>query len=350
MVASFVAGLFIFAAGTFLTQAQLARGFDRPSALLELILGIAGIVFGLVVHEAGHRVAGWTMHWECVRFGVGPYEFIRVDNGWKRQRVKMLWGAFVRQMPPSFKDYRRQKATTLISGPMSSLIWGLGFGTIALLAQDPLPFVVFGRLALWTWTGALELIPRYKNGIGSDGYRLWQVIRGGLPVDDLIRDSMAEASNFTPLRHRDWPHELIVRLAEGEDSYNIYLAYLHSMDSGDLDAASRYIARLIAQLPEQRPNSYYASESAYWLATHDGDPVAARKWMERTGPELLPEMRLRLEAAVALAEGDPGRAESLAKESRALLPTPAVHGSDLFGIDRLNHLLESAAVGQTVQW
>jgi hypothetical protein len=287
------------------------------------------------------------MHWQCVRYGFGPYEFFRAQEGWKRQRVKMLWGAFVRQMPPTFTHYRRQKALTLLSGPMSSLIWGLLFLAIGLSVETQANFLLFSRLGFWMLTGALELVPREHDGIGSDGFRLRQVIRGGEGVDDLIRESMAEASNFTTLRYRDWPHSLIVRLAAGQDSYNLYLACLHTIDSGDLEAAAEYMRRLIAELPQEKPQFHYACEAAYWLAYHGGDPIEARKWLERAGENIDPEVRLRAEAAVALAEGQPDRAGRLAKDAVSLLRTRQPSGSDEYEIDRLRPVLAGVAAAST---
>jgi hypothetical protein len=322
---------------------RLAHGFDHPTGLDIWVLWLVAIPITVIVHEAGHRLAGRAMGWQLIHFGFGPFEFSRENEGWKRHRVKMLPGAFVRQVPPSFTSYRRQKATTLLSGPMASLIFGLACAAIASTAAGSRSFELFGWFAVLSLASVLELIPRYRKGIGSDGYRLWQVIRGGQPVDDLIRESMAQSSNFTALRFRDWPHSVIVRLAAGQDSYNLYLACLHTIDSGDLEAAAEYMRRLIAQMPQEKPQFHHACEAAYWLASHGGDPIEARKWLERAGGNIDPEVRLRAEAAVALAEGQPDRAGRLAKDAVALLRAGRACGSGEYEMDRLRPVLAGAA-------
>jgi hypothetical protein len=126
-------------------------------------------------------------------------------------------------------------------------------------------------------------------------------------------------------------------------AYNIYLAYLHTLDAGDGEASSEYMRRLIAQLPGEKPNAHFACEAAYWLATYGGDTEGARKWMERAGQNVDPEVRRRAEAALALADGQPDRAESLANEALARIHTPAACGSAQFEIDRLRRVLSGAA-------
>jgi hypothetical protein len=339
MIATLVACIYVMAANGFLRQAGAARGFEPPSLETTVALWVAGILTCLIVHEAGHRIAGASLGWRCVRFGFGPVEFFREGESWRSRRVKTLWGAFVQQMPPSFAHYRLEKATTLLGGPVSSLIFGLMFAAIALTSANPVVFELFGKLGLCALVGVLELIPRLTGGIGSDGYRLWQVVRGGQAIDEMLRETMGIASNFTALRHRDWPHAPIVRLAAGDDPYNIYLAYLHTLDAGNVEAASEYMRRLIAKLPE-KPVSHFAIEAAYWLATYGGNAELARKWIERAGPDVERTSRLRAEAAVALAEGQPDRAESLANEALAQFRTPAACGSEEYDLDRLNYVLQ----------
>jgi hypothetical protein len=341
MIAQFLAAIYLVGGLEFLDHIGAERGFDPLSGVAALFFLAAGVPIYIAAHEGGHRIAGAAMGWRCIRFGFGPFEFFRKDKGWKRERVKMLWGAFVRQVPPSFTHFRGEKATTLLSGPVSSLFFGLLFISIAMASSTSTTFALFGRLGLLSFLGFLELIPYEKNGIGSDGYRLWQVLRGGEAIDDMFRDSVAEASNFTPLRFREWPREPILRLAKQDDPYNIYLAYLHTLDAGDTQAAAGYMRRFIAYLPGNL-GPHFGCEAAYWLAMYGDDAEAARTWMEFAGQDVDAEVRLRATAAVAWAEGQPDRAESLANESLAQIETPP-SGSAAFEIEQLTHLLASVA-------
>src|SRR5215469_4088314 len=95
-----------------------SRGFDSPGLLVVLAFAALGVVVSVVVHESGHLLAGRAMGWQPVAFGFGPFEFERKPDGWRRNRVKMLWGAFVRQVPPDFTKYRAQKTVTTSCGPL----------------------------------------------------------------------------------------------------------------------------------------------------------------------------------------------------------------------------------------
>jgi hypothetical protein len=349
MIGIVLACIYLLSGNVLLREIGEARGFDPPSWVVRMAMVALGAVVCMVTHEAGHRVAGATMGWRCVRFGFGPFEFYREGAGWKRQRVKMLWGAFVRQVPPSFVRFRREKVVTLLSGPMSSLVFGLLFAAIARTSSNSWSFALFGRLSLLTILGFLELIPYTLKGIASDGYRLWHVLRGGQAVDDMQRESLAEASNFTNLRHRDWPHPLLARLAAGNDPYNVYLAYLHALDAADYEGASGYMRRLIADLPEDRPYPYFACEAAYWLATYGGDAEGANKWLERAGTGVDSKALLRVQAAVAFANGEPDRAECLAKEALAQMSIPPSCGSDEYEVERLGYVLRAVAASDTAR-
>jgi hypothetical protein len=158
-----------------------------------------------------------------------------------------------------------------------------------------------------------------------------------------MREIMAEASNFNTARYRDWPRGAVERLAATGDWYSIYLAYLHTLDAGDVEASSGHMRRLIALLLEETPSSHMACEAAYWLATYGGDTDGARQWLNRAGQNVEPEVRLRAEAAVALADGQTDRAETLANKALALMRTPPACGSDACEIDLLNQIVRGAA-------
>ncbi|HUI81294.1 MAG TPA: M50 family metallopeptidase [Bryobacteraceae bacterium] len=338
MLAGYLANAYLFLALAYIGDVGDSLGIASPSWIAAIAYTVFGVFTWLLVHEYGHRLAGAALGWQCVRFGFGPLEFARTREGWKRERVKMLWGAFVRQMPSSFAHYRREKSITLISGALANVIFAVACGAVALSVRNAVVFPLFGRLAILSFTGVFSLIPHRSGDIASDGYNLWHLRRGGEYADSMQRESLAEASNHTALRHRDWPRDLIKRLAEGSDSYNLFLGYLQSLDAGEVDTASSYMSRLIAQLPEKEPFAYYAYEAAYWLAVYRQDPEAARQWIDRVPPDQVPDLRLRAEAAVALATGQADEAARLAK--RALEEQGEIRcGTDLYQTDRLHDLL-----------
>jgi len=130
--------------------------------------------------------------------------------------------------------------------------------------------------------------------------------------------------------------------AERGDAYFIYLAYLHSMDAGDEQAAAAYMRRLIAGMPEENPSPYYSCEAVYWLAMFGSQAEDAAKWMNRVGEQPIdPETRLRAEAALAFANGQSERAITLAKEALSLISDQPATGSSEYAADRLRYLLNT---------
>jgi hypothetical protein len=346
MLAIILQVIFCLVGVTRLESLGAYRGFEAAPFPLHYAFLALAVLVAVLVHESGHRIAGKLMGWNCTAFGFGPFAFYRDRKVWKRQRVKVLWGAFVRQMPPGFARYRQQKALTLMSGPLASLIVGGLFLAIVLDTQSAAIFAVFSRLALVSLLGFSELIPAFRKGIGTDGYRLRQVIRGGEELDELYRESMAEASNYCFVRYRDWPREVLQRIASGDDPYNVYLAYLHMLDSGDIEAAAGYMRRLIASLPEAQPRPFQAYEAAYWLATYGGDVAAAKQWLDRAAVDESNVVRVQAEAAIAAAEGQWERASTLVQRGLVLAHDPGECGGDQVDVERLRRILSTAPVGE----
>src|SRR5262245_9730840 len=124
-LAGVVAGIYLGLAWKARSAAALFLGFDPPGSLASTVIFLFAVLAYVLVHELGHRVAGAAQGWRCIRFGFGPFEFARQGKCWQVERVKWCFGAFVRQVPPSFTHFRRQKAMTLLSGPIASLLFAV---------------------------------------------------------------------------------------------------------------------------------------------------------------------------------------------------------------------------------
>jgi hypothetical protein len=187
-------------------------------------------------------------------------------------------------------------------------------------------------------------LPMRRGAARSDGYLLWDLIRGGTAVDDLQRNLLVASSHATPLRMRDWPHDLVRRLAEvpadpQASRYNDYLAYVHFLDRDERQTAGRYLDRLLSDWTCDDPPEY-ALEAAYFHAFRSDDPIAARHWLDLERRDAEPWVRLRAQAAVERAAGDPERASSLVTEALAMLRAEPACGAHQYEVDRLHALLE----------
>ena len=100
------------------------------------------------------------------------------------------------------------------------------------------------------------------------------------------------------------------------------LAHSHALDRGALDDARGYLETAVAhrdRLPAMsRPA--LAIQAAYFEGVYGGNAAMARRWLTEAQADAVvsPHARPLAEAAVRLAERDPGAAEPLARAAREL--------------------------------
>jgi hypothetical protein len=336
-----------------------AHGFPRPGLMEHLALVAFGILVAVPIHEAGHRLAGAAQGFRCLRFVLGPLEVAPVDGGWRIRLVRFRQTAVVHQVPSSFTHFRLQKATCLAAGPCVSLIACLLFTRIALRTTTPLSFWFWIVNAQMCLLGLLELLPLRFGRVEFDGLQLWKIASGGAPVDAMQRDLLAESVNYTPLRPRDWPADLIQRLqvsggAEAETPdphqrrYCLYIAYIHSVDAGNIPAAWSHLSPLLESwAPSDGPQ--YALEAAWFLAFHRRDLEGARQWLARERRLPGEPVRRRAEAAVEWASGRDQEALQLIERAQVRLLTDRHSGNREFEMDCLNALREEMAAWRPVE-
>jgi len=236
-----------------------------------------------------------------------------------------------------------QAATGDLRGRWSCCVFtGLVFVFLSLHAKAGPAFWIWVFSAYFAAVDAFNLVPFLTKTASSDGYKIWQAIRGGAAFDWVIRDLLTASSNATPLRVRDWLRDVVARLAEvpadpAVRRYNYYLAYIHFLDSGDSEKAGQYLDRLMADwtagdAPE------YALEAAYFYALHANDLNTARKWLALEARDVEPWVRLRAQAAIERAANNQEKARMLIDEALTALRSAPACGAYEYEIDRLEAL------------
>jgi hypothetical protein len=322
-----------------------AQGFDRTLACAASLLALTG-PFGILIHESGHYLAGAALGQCCRRFVIGPVELARRAGAWTVRWIGIRRAGLVDFVPSTFVRFRRRRAICVAGGPVASLLAGLVFALLSFHAQTSSLFWIWSYSVQWSLVGLLGLLPMRRGDARSDGYLLWELIRGGTAVDELQRNLLVASSHATPLRMRDWPHDLICRLAEvpadpQASRYNAYLAYVHFLDRDERQVAGQYLDRLMLDWKSDDPPEY-ALEAAYFHAFHGDDPIAARNWLTREGRDAEPWVRLRAQAAMERAVGYPERAHRLVDEALSLLRAAPACGAHQYEVDRLQALLGDA--------
>lgn len=311
-----------------------AHGFARPSTLAHLTLVVFATLLAIAVHETGRWLAGAAQGFRCLRFLVGPIEIAPVDSGWRIRLVPFHHAGVVYQVPTSFTNFRLQKATCLAAGPCVSLVACLFFTTLALRAHTAFPFWFWIVNAQMCLIGVLQLFPVRFGQAESEGLQLWTVFRGGPRVDAIQRDLLADSVNHTPLRPRDWPADLLGRLASTGARYHLYMAYIHALDSGNISGAWAHLSAVLESwLPGDGPQ--YALEGAYFLAFYRGDEKRARQWLSMESRLQGAALRLRAEAAVEWVAGRTKKALERIEQAELTSRAGSASGYQAFELDCL---------------
>jgi len=321
-------------------------GFDRPSVARSCLLLALTCPTGLVIHEGGHYLAGSALGQFCRRLVVGPVELAHGPRRWTLRFVPMGNAGLVDFVPSTFERFRMNRAICAAGGPLASLCSGVIFVWLASRAGTPSRFWVCSFCAQWALVGVLGLAPFLRGTARSDGYLLWELIRGGAAVDAIQRDLLTASSHATPLRFRDWPNDLVRRLADAPAGsqarrYAAYLAYVHCLDRGEIHTAGISLDRLMADWTASDPPEY-ALEAAYFLALYGNDLPTARQWLARETRDAEPWVRLRAQAAIEQATGNQDLARALADEALTALNAAPACGAHQYEIDRLHAVRNGA--------
>jgi hypothetical protein len=309
-----------------------------------LSLGILAITCPIefAVHECGHLFAGMLFGQTCRRFVIGPVELGRTCGRWKMRLTPMRHAAVVDLVPATFEGFRLQRAICAAGGPLLSAAGGAALTWWSLSAHSALQFWVASFAVQWALAGALQVAPIRVGSAYSDGYLLLQAVRGGAAFDRVQMDLLTVSSHATPLRLRDWPHDLIRRLEQmpmdlASRRYAAYLAYVHLLDRGEHNAAGERLDRMIEGWSPADPPEY-ALEAAWFHALHRDDGETALGWLKRANGETQRWVRLRAQAAVERSTGTPLTARCLVEEALASVRAAPACGAYQYEIDRLRSM------------
>lgn len=339
-------GLFFLTAAAILRyvfhlQIQLAwsLGYSSLSLLSSFAILLLTFPFVTLVHELGHYLAGRVCRQACLRFVIGPLELVPTAGRWTFHWVPVSRAGAVGLVPSTFHRFRRQRALCSTGGPAASAIAGLVLLYLSTHAPSRLLFWAWSFSLLWALVGVLALVPVNILGARSDGFNLWEAIRGGAPLDYTARDLLTPASHATSLRVAEWPHDLVLRLAAlpadpANRRFHHYLAYIHFLDRGDVESAAPHLEGVAATRAAGDPPEY-ALEAAYFYGFHRKDATSARWWLEMEEKDAEPWVRLRARAAAEHAAGSTLQARSLILQALGLLEAQPACGAWQYEIDRL---------------
>jgi hypothetical protein len=187
----------------------------RHGSLVQIALVL---LLTTTLHEIGHTAVGLAVGMKLRAFIVGPFQW-RVRGGrwaFKFLPGKVLSGGGAAGLVPTRTGQSRWNEIGMIAGgPLASLVTGLTFGALALIAPGHSYEGAWRFFALTSTIALLDfvvnLIPLRPEGLYSDGARIYQLMKGGAWADLHRALSVVASTAVTPLRPRDYDMDAILR-------------------------------------------------------------------------------------------------------------------------------------------
>lgn len=333
---------------------------DGAGAVGLLAAFLVAVWVHIVIHEAGHALAGMAGGLRPLAFGVGPLRMERGADGWRLRWGGTLAGisGFAMLLPPADAvARRREQAMYLLGGPLANLLTGAP----ALLLADAAPpgawtivAVAFG--AAGVIIGLINLVPFKTAGWLSDGAGLQLLQRDPASAMDGFRVQQVIQASMDGRRPRDWPAALLPEreLPEPESEApwalpDVMLRLSAAVDRGDFErarACARWVAaRWPKASPPERPG--IALTMAAHAAVVENDLDLLRAWRPLATGGVLDQTchEAWLDAEIAVREGRLDEARALVATARAALPRVHDGGTRLPVAERLDALEARLAAG-----
>jgi len=306
----------------------------RPGMGLALLGGCAVSLWPhIVLHEAGHAVAGLSRGMRAIAFGVGPFRFERgSDDRWRWRHgggVRGI-GGFAALLPRGERGLSRLDQTVfLLGGPLANLATAALCCTLVLwLPMSPwLAAAVLGIALAAGLMGLGNLLPMHMDGWRSDGRGLLDLARRTSDAALQLQINQLMALSLANVRPRDWPVASIPTVDTGIASSGLQqsarmLRLSHAVDRRD-GVAARSEAEALAAAFAEAPSASRPS-IAVMLASHAallvGDRALVAAWRAHCEGGLmdLSPYRAWLDAEIARLDGDAAALRTHLDQARAL--------------------------------
>jgi len=287
----------------------------------------------IVLHEAGHALAGLSRGMHALAFGVGPF---RVERGgddrwrWRHGGGIRGIGGFAALLPRDGRGLSRaDQAMFLLGGPLANL--ATAAVCVACVVWLPMPAWSAGAglgIALCAAViGLGNLVPMHMDGWRSDGRGLLDLARRTPDAALQLQINQLMALSLANVRPRDWPAASIPAADAGIANTGLrqtarLLRLSHAIDRRDAGAARPEAAALAAAF-EQAPAAFRPA-IAVALASHAallvGDRPLLAAWRARCEGGLmdLSPYRAWLDAEIARLDGDAAAVRGHLDRARAL--------------------------------
>ena len=148
--------------------------------MTRVLVGVTALFTALVVHEAGHAVAGWLAGFRFELLGAGPIALARSEPRFRLQGLPPhLWGPFAVAYPMRLQRLSSRLAWYAAAGPLASAALAAAAWRAASLASTPSGRNVAVMIAVASACVFAATAQPFGTGAGvpTDGRRVWEAIR-----------------------------------------------------------------------------------------------------------------------------------------------------------------------------
>lgn len=247
-----------------------------PGHGLALLAGFLLALWpNILLHEAGHALAGLTRGMRAFAFGVGPFRLERGTGGWRFRRGGNVCGigGFAALVPQGTRGTSpADQAVFLLGGPLINLLLGaFGLALASLAAPSWVTALLQGAALSALLLGAINLAPFHSQGWRSDGRGMLDLLRKAPDAALQQQVNRLMALSLAGVRPRDWPETLMPTTAGGTSTPVLAVAgrMLHLSRAIDLRDAvtARACAESLAERIWDVPEGFRA-HLAVTLAGH----------------------------------------------------------------------------------
>lgn len=273
------------------------EGIDWGLMALSIGVTLVGLVIAvlvhLILHEAGHLIAGLLTGYRFLSFRVCKFTLVKTDEGlrWKKFHIAGTGGQCILELPED-QDVEHVPWFWYNAGGvlMNLAIMLLSIGLLRLFNPGIVGFALLAMLAFVGLAMALmNGVPANVGGISNDGHNIWMLwrrpaerryflhslqIAGQLSRGKRMSEMPAEWTEDRPITEKSSYLELTSRLT--------YMALLE--DKGELDKARQVAEELMAlgkKLPQLLQMEVANERVMLELMTTNRQEVVDKLWTKQ---------------------------------------------------------------------
>jgi hypothetical protein len=194
----------------------------RAGHVLMLLLGgVLAAWLQLLVHEAGHALAGLSRGMHLFALGLGPLRIEQTRDGWHARWSRNVagLGGFAALSPAAGREPRRiDQAIFIVGGPLANLLVAACVLPFAQSSTAPAGAgLMWGLVGFGVLYGVVNLLPFRSGGWRTDGLSLIQLWRKPDEARAAQQVQMIVGLALGGVRPRDWSPSLIPACDPGFD-------------------------------------------------------------------------------------------------------------------------------------